>query len=648
VKPLALVAAAAALTFAAAEPASAAPSPDRVFADSVAAADAQGLTRIIVKRRATVSAAEARTIRTEADVRHVSDLLLPHTEVVEAEPGQLAEAVADLNADPDVVFAEPDYPVTGATTDPLWNAQWGLRNTGASVFGNPGVADADINATAAWTKSTGAGQTVAVIDSGVELDHPDLAGQLATNPGETGDGKETNGLDDDGNGFVDDWQGWDYVQGDNVPQDERYHGTHVTGIIAAATNNGIGVAGVAPDAKVYPIRVLDANNNGQTSDVANGMVYAGELGMRIANLSLGSNGYSTAVLTAANAYPNTLYVVAAGNATRDVDATPYYPCSLPSANIICVGATTNADTVASFSNWGSASVDLFAPGDNIMSTYLSTLGTYSYLSGTSMATPMVSGIAALLRAADPTLTVAGLRAALLNGTDTVADLAGYAVTAGRADAKKSLDIVAPTSDPDPGDGGGDPGDTTDPGDGGGDPGNGGGTPPPSGGGGGGGGGGATKPAVDTAAPTPAPVPQPDPVAPPVTAGPVTTGAEAPKDAAPQVTTFKAGNSTVKTCARDAVGCTSKPARFTFALDRDAHLKVNVTQRVCSTKSGKRSCRYEVVASTTVDGQAGSNVVKVGQRVGRKTLKRGNYRVVIQAVDDKGKKSRAFGATLHVR
>jgi hypothetical protein len=294
---------------------------------------------------------------------------------------------------------------------------------------------------------------------------------------------------------------------------------------------------------------------------------------------------------------------------------------------------------------------------------------------------MVSGIAALLRAADPTLTVAGLRAALLNGTDTVADLAGYAVTAGRADAKKSLDIVAPTSDPDPGDGdgsgdpgdttdpgggdpgdgggdprdttdpgdgGGDPGDTTDPGDGGGDPGNGGGTPPPSGGGGGGGGGGATKPAVDTAAPTPAPVPQPDPVAPPVTAGPVTTGAEAPKDAAPQVTTFKAGNSTVKTCARDAVGCTSKPARFTFALDRDAHLKVNVTQRVCSTKSGKRSCRYEVVASTTVDGQAGSNVVKVGQRVGRKTLKRGNYRVVIQAVDDKGKKSRAFGATLHVR
>src|SRR4051812_40832019 len=189
--------------------------------------DAAGIHDIIVKRRPGLDAGDRAQVRAAADVTYADSLRLRDTEIVHAEPGTLADALAALRADPSVVYAEPDAPVHAFTGDEYWPAQWALENDGQSVFGDPpGQPGADIHAPAAWALgATGAGQTVAVVDTGVNAAHPDLAGQLATNPGETGDGRESNGVDDDHDGLVDDWRGWDWVQGDNNAGDANGHGS---------------------------------------------------------------------------------------------------------------------------------------------------------------------------------------------------------------------------------------------------------------------------------------------------------------------------------------------------------------------------------------------------------------------------------------
>lgn len=313
--------------------------------------------------------------------------------------------------------ARPDVPLSALTepTPSMPNdTDWGLQ-----------YAPPQIQLPDAWTLSSGCGKVViALVDSGVDFNHPDLAGRLWLNQGEVGLGRETNGVDDDGNGYVDDWRGWDFVNGDNEPRDDYGHGTHVTGIANATTNNGIGIAGVAGAAwgvQAMMLKVLDNRGNGFDSKAAAAVVYAVDNGAQIINLSLG-DPRPTPALEAAITYASghgVLVVAAAGNSgTEGV----YYPARYEP--VVAVGAVTAENERAFFSSYG-PHLDLVAPGFAIYSTMLD--GSYGYRSGTSMATPHVSGTAALLARLPEYHDLAGLRDALLN---TTLDLAGYNIEAG--------------------------------------------------------------------------------------------------------------------------------------------------------------------------------------------------------------------------
>lgn len=553
-----------------------------------------GLRDIIVIREPGLSAAERAELRADAGVRHVRRMRLADAEVVRAPAGELTEALDALNADPDVRVAEPDAPVRAFTNDPGWTYLWGLENTGQTLFGVTGNPDADVDAPAAWTVSTGVGVTVAVVDSGAQLDHPDLSGQLTGNPGERGGGKETNGIDDDLNGRVDDWRGWDFVTDDNLPQDGDGHGTHVAGTIAAAAGNGVGVAGVAPGAKLIALRALDDDGLGASSDIADAFAYAGALGVRIVNASLGGGAASTAISTAIAAYPNTLFVVAAGNAGTNNDAAPVYPCSFTHANILCVGATDATDLRASFSNWGATSVDLFAPGDTILSTY--TGGQYAYLDGTSMAAPHAAGAAALVAAAHPAWTAAQVKAALMSTVDAKSQLGPRSVAGGRLNAARALGLVD-------GDGGS--------------------------------GGGEGPPGWTSDAPTPTVPPSVvPPPAPPVGSPPATDdGRSAP---AP-LNLRRRGVATI--CLR---GCASRTFELRFTLPAPAPVRTSYALRACA----GGACAWRTVARRTLRGRAGANTLKVGAKVGTRRLPRGRYRLTV-AVDTVS--GRSIGeATFRVR
>jgi subtilisin family serine protease len=264
----------------------------------------------------------------------------------------------------------------------------------------------------AWELSQGAGVVVAVIDSGTRLDHPDLAPNIWTNFDEI----EGNGIDDDHNGYVDDVHGVDLTRstpGQNL-SDGNGHGTHVAGIIAAAANRR-GVVGVAFKAKIMTVKALDASGSGTTAAVAEGIRYAAANGARIINMSLG--GYQPdprlQEAIAAAAAANVLVVCSAGNSGRDIDQVPSFPVSVPEPNLIGVAATAPAQgrSLSGFSNFGRLTVALAAPGEQVLST--SSDGTFATMSGTSMAAPHVTGVAALMAAVRPDLPATDLRAALL-------------------------------------------------------------------------------------------------------------------------------------------------------------------------------------------------------------------------------------------
>ena len=308
-----------------------------------------------------------------------------------------------------------------AGPDALQGEQWAVAPS--SVLNLPG----------AWELSQGAGVTVAVLDSGTKLDHPDLAPNAWTNSGEV----PGNGADDDQNGLADDVHGVDLttMAARQDLSDGYGHGTHVAGIIAAAAN-GRGVVGVAPKAKIMTVKVLDANGSGTTGAVADGIRYAAANGARVINLSLQSSvpdARVDAAITAAAA-ANALVVVAAGNDGRDIDSQPVYPASVPAPNLIGVAATAPDDgrRIAPFSNFGRLTVQLAAPGDDILSTFNN--GDYVAESGTSMAAPMVSGVAALMASANPRLSAAEMRALLLQNATS----SNVQVAAGYVDALRSV------------------------------------------------------------------------------------------------------------------------------------------------------------------------------------------------------------------
>ncbi len=354
-------------------------------------------------------------------------------------------AIARLEADPTVRWAEPNYVYRRALVpdDPLLVSQWGLINAGQSLAGASGVPGADINAPAAWDLTTGSDRVmVAVVDTGVDATHPDLAPNVGVlNPGEAGGGRETNGIDDDGNGLVDDWRGWDFVAADADPQDEdpEGHGTLVAGVLGARGNDGAGFAGVSWSSRILPVRGLNARGAGTNADLAAAITYSAARGARILNASFSGPGNSQAIREAIESSPNVLVVVAAGNEASDNDRLPVFPCSLTLENVVCVAATDQSDRLAPFSNRGVASVDLAAPGKSISGPRPG--GGSGILDGTSFAAPHVAGAAALVLAANPTASTRQLRGALLAGVDPLASLSGLVGSGGRLDAFGALTRV---------------------------------------------------------------------------------------------------------------------------------------------------------------------------------------------------------------
>lgn len=311
-------------------------------------------------------------------------------------------------------------PAAGAPNDALIDEQWAFSP--GTVFDLP----------AAWNLSQGAGVTVAVVDSGIKLDHPDLAPNIWTNFAEI----PNNNVDDDGNGYVDDVHGVDLTATDNNDIHDGYgHGTHVAGTIAAAAN-GKGVVGVAFRAKLMAVKVLDDRGAGMTGAVAEGIRYAAANGARIINLSLESATDDPRMRAAveAAAAANVLLVTSAGNSGANVDQTPVYPVSIASANVVGVAATEPQEgrELPDFSNYGRLTVPVAAPGVDVISTSMS--GGYENKSGTSMAAPHVAGVAALMAAVAPTLPAADLRALLLQSTTR----APVPVSSGLVDALNSV------------------------------------------------------------------------------------------------------------------------------------------------------------------------------------------------------------------
>ncbi|MEI6693901.1 MAG: S8 family peptidase [Actinomycetes bacterium] len=436
--------------------------------------------QVIVRYKAGVSTGSRAVVRQRSGGALIEKLSLARTETIKVASGQtVAQTVAQLQSNPQVDLAQPNfryYPTS--TPEPYEGYEWGLNNTGqvpepnycATCFG---TFDVDINAPEAWALPSGTGSSsvvVGVIDTGIDIYHPDLASAIWTNPGEI----PGNGIDDDGNGFVDDVNGWNFYNGTNTVYDgitcasgsaaagenEDLHGTHVAGTIAAQ-RNGLGVVGVAAGVKILPLKALGCDG-GSTTDVISALEYAKSMGVKIVNMSLGGAGYDQVFKDAIDA-SGVLVVAAAGNGgsngvgdNNDLvgSETPEYPASYTSPNIISVASINNVGALSSFSNYGATSVDVGAPGESIISTIppvscSSGSGTcyYAWLDGTSMATPHVTGTAALVLSTDISQSASAIKARIMNNTRSLSSLSGKTVTGGLVDAQAAVADVPAVKQP---------------------------------------------------------------------------------------------------------------------------------------------------------------------------------------------------------
>jgi thermitase len=350
----------------------------------------------------------------------------------------MAQALAAYRDDPDVEYAQPNYiyRATAAPNDTQFGQLWALTNIGQSIgtatyipaSGTPG---ADINVQKAWDHITDCSSVVvAVVDTGVNYTQEDLAGNM------------WNG----GTGFPN--HGTDFVANDNDPMDLNGHGTHVAGIIGALGNNATGTTGVCWKASIMAVRVLDAAGNGTSAGVIQGVGFAVSQGAKVINMSLSGGGafdqaFSDAIT---NARANDVaVVVAAGNDANNNDASSArHPCNFTHPNLTCVAALDQNYALASFSNWGATSVDVGAPGTNILSTWVGTsASTYNTISGTSMASAEVAGLAAMLRAYNPRFRFSDVVNAIRKGGRPAASLAGKTVSGNAVDVMSSLAFINP-------------------------------------------------------------------------------------------------------------------------------------------------------------------------------------------------------------
>jgi subtilisin family serine protease len=397
---------------------------------SAADADTAVPGELLVRFEADADSRDRAQARRDARTKLEESLPTTDLELLRLKPrATLAQAEATLESDDSVLYAEPNFYRRAARTpnDASFGNLWGFDNHGQPLFGVTGTQDADIDAPEAWDVTTGdTGIGVAIVDSGLDLDHRDLASNVWANPGESGGGKETNRRDDDSNGLVDDSRGWDWVASDNDPEDANGHGTHVAGTIGARGDDGFGVAGIDWNARLMALRVLDDKGAGTLADVIQAYSYAGRKGARVVNASLGGGGYSRSEYDVIRGLPNLLFVVAAGNDGSNNDQSPGYPCAYDLSNVVCVAASDQHDRLASFSNFGATSVDLAAPGTNIFSSWPG--GGHGFLNGTSMATPHVAGAAALLFSRNPSSSAGAAKSSLLQSVDHKASLSGMVAT----------------------------------------------------------------------------------------------------------------------------------------------------------------------------------------------------------------------------
>ncbi len=348
-----------------------------------------------------------------------------------------AEALATaLEKNPNIIYAEPNYILRLVATpnDPSFGNLWGLRNTGQTI-GQTGLPGSDINATAAWDITTGsASVVVGVVDTGVDYNHPDLAANMWSNPGAKGHPDCAAGT-----------HGFNAITNTCDPQDDHSHGTHVAGTIGAVGNNGLGVAGVNWTTSIMALKFIASSGYGTTADAIQAIEFAVQakidgVNVRVLNNSWGGGPFSKALLDEINrANENDiLFVAAAGNDGTSNDVYPHYPSNYATPNMISVAATDNRDNTAWFTNYGPTTVHLGAPG---VSTYSTVPGSgYASYSGTSMASPHVAGVAALILAQSPGLTTAEVKAEILDNTDPVASLSGKTITGGRLNAARALGV----------------------------------------------------------------------------------------------------------------------------------------------------------------------------------------------------------------
>ena len=343
----------------------------------------------------------------------------------------LPNALDTAAAQPSVLAVEPDYVRQAilVPNDPKYldGTLWGLNQT----------SDADIDAPEGWNVRSSAGAViVAVIDTGIKTTHQDLAANMWRNSAEIAGNK----IDDDANGFVDDIFGCDAYNNDGDPTDDQGHGSHCAGTIGGTGNNGIGVTGVAWGVKLMGCKFLSATGSGADSDAVRCIDYARSKGAKVLSNSWGGGGAGVSLQAAIERTRTAglIFVAAAGNDGINTDISPSYPASLATDNIVSVAATTRTDTLASFSNYGSVTTDLGAPGDGIYSTVSTSDTAYATYSGTSMATPHVAGVLALLMAQFPTESYSSIITRLMNGTDKVPALAGKTKSGGRLNLANAL------------------------------------------------------------------------------------------------------------------------------------------------------------------------------------------------------------------
>lgn len=349
-----------------------------------------------------------------------------------------------LLKNPNVEYVEPNWiiKVSDAKTsealepsDDQYKKQWGLKNTGKNggLFG--GVAGEDINAAGAWTITKGSQDIkIAVIDTGIDYRHPDLKNQMEVNALEL-NGKA--GVDDDGNGYVDDIYGYDFANKDGDPMDGHSHGTHCAGVIGAS-HDGKGIAGVMGQVKLIGIKFLSDKGSGETIDAISSIEYAIKRGVNVMSNSWGGGEYSEALKEAISHANDAgiVFVAAAGNSSSNNDSRPTYPANYDVPNVITVGSYASNGAASSFSNYGVKSVHVFAPGSTILSTIPN--GRYGNMSGTSMACPHVAGVVGLVLAQKPTLSPSEVRDILVSSSKQTSKLQSKSVSAGRVDAYEAL------------------------------------------------------------------------------------------------------------------------------------------------------------------------------------------------------------------